>query len=93
MKCFYRLMHEDSYLLTTFTSNPEVLCAEPAFRRSVHIGDGGKIPGDMPRVTANKFTVDMAFGEDDDNKVIYNATTKPLIDLAFQVSNNNQSTF
>eukprot|EP00090_Calanus_glacialis_P042485 TRINITY_DN7534_c0_g1_i1.p1 TRINITY_DN7534_c0_g1~~TRINITY_DN7534_c0_g1_i1.p1 ORF type:complete len:615 (-),score=149.64 TRINITY_DN7534_c0_g1_i1:167-2011(-) len=81
-----RLSHEVSsnYMMSTFTSNPEVLVVEPSFRRSVHIGDGGQIPGDMPRITPNKFTVDMAFGEEDDNNVVYEAVAQPLIDLSLQ---------
>ena len=83
----FRLSHEVSsnYMMSTFTSNPEVLVVEPSFRRSVHIGDGGQIPGDMPRITPNKFTVDMAFGEEDDNNVVYEAVAQPLIDLSLQV--------
>jgi len=81
-----RLSHEISsnYMLSTFTSNPEVLVVEPSFRRSFHTGDGGKIAGDMPRITPNMFTVDMAFGEEDDNKVVYKAVVPSLMDLAFQ---------
>ena len=71
--------------MSTFISNPEVLVVEPSFRRSVHIGDGGQIPGDMPRITPTKFTVDMAFGEEDDNNVVYEAVAQPLIDLSLQV--------
>ena len=82
-----RLDHEISanYMLSTFSSNPEVLVVEPGFRRSVHIGDGGTIPGDKPRITANKFLVDLAFGEEDDNDVVYEAVAQPLLDLTFQV--------
>eukprot|EP00092_Neocalanus_flemingeri_P034043 GFUD01037022.1.p1 GENE.GFUD01037022.1~~GFUD01037022.1.p1 ORF type:complete len:627 (+),score=181.38 GFUD01037022.1:64-1944(+) len=81
-----RLSHElsSNYMLSTFTSNPEVLVVEPSFRRSFHIGDGGKLPGDMPRLTPNKFSVDLAFGEEDDNNVVYKAVAQPLIDLAIQ---------
>ena len=39
----------------------------------------------MPRITPNKFHVDLAFGEEDDNSVVYKAVAQPLIDLAFQV--------
>jgi len=81
-----RLEHEVSadYMLSTFTSNPEVVVVEPGFRRSIHIGDGGSIPGDKPRITTNKFNVDMAFGEEDDNKVVYQAVAEPLLDLSFK---------
>jgi len=81
-----RLDHEISanYMLSTFSSNPEVLVVEPGFRRSVHIGDGGTIPGDKPRITASKFLVDLAFGEEDDNDVVYEAVAQPLLDLTFQ---------
>ena len=82
------MAHEISanYMLTAFTANPEVLAVEPSFRRSIHIGDGGQIPGDMPRLTSNKFSVDMAFGEKDDNNVVYEAVAQPLLDLTFQVT-------
>jgi len=81
-----RLEYEISanYIQTAFTSNPKVLVVEPGFRRSVHIGDGGQIPGDQPRITPNNFTVDMAFGEQDDNNIVYESIAEPLIDLAFQ---------
>ena len=72
-------------MMSTFTANPEVLVVEPSFRGSVHIGDGGQILGNMPGITPNKFTVDMAFGEEDDNNVVYEAVAQPLIDLSLQV--------
>ena len=76
-------------MLTAFTANPEVLAVEPSFRRSIHIGDGGQIPGDMPHLTSNKFSVDMAFGEEDDNNVIFETLAQPLLDLTFQVKFSN----
>ena len=43
--------------------------------------------GSKPRLTAHKFKVDLAFGEEDDNNTVYDAVAKPLIDLALRVRN------
>jgi len=70
-----RLDHEvvgDS-LVTTFASNPSVLCLEPGFNL-----------GKKPRVTSHQFKVDYAFSADDSNDTVYDAVARPCIDLALR---------
>lgn len=71
-----RLEHEiaSDSLVTTFASNPSILCLEPGF----HLGK-------KPRVTEHQFKVDCAFAADDSNDTVYDAVAKPCIDLALKV--------
>jgi len=71
-----RLDHEvvSDSLVTTFASDPSVLCLEPGF----HLGK-------KPRVTSHQFKVDYAFNTDDSNDTVYDAVARPCIDLALRV--------
>jgi len=70
-----RLAHEEElkFLETTFTSNPSVTVLEPS------IDFKGR-----PKTVVKKFSVDLAFGPEHDNKEIYSVVGLPLVHLALQ---------
>jgi len=70
-----RLEHEiaSDSLVTTFASNPSILCLEPGF----HLGK-------KARVSEHQFKVDCAFAADDSNDMVYDAVAKPCKDLALK---------
>ena len=72
------LEHEtmSEYLGIVHTSNPQVLVTEPVVRitRTEEV-----------KINNTMFNVDMAFGPEDDNEVVYINTVKPLLQTAFKV--------
>ena len=74
------LEHEKvaEYLGIVHTSNPRVLITEPVIKKTVR---------EEVKINNTVFNVDMAFGPEDDNDVVYTNTVKPLLQTAFKVRN------
>ena len=76
------LEHEMSpgYINVVHTANPVVLVTEPVVRSVPGVSSAKEI-----RLNTSQFSVDMVFGPDDDNEVVYSNTIQLLLNTATKV--------
>ena len=84
------LEHEMSpgYISVVHTANPVVLVTEPVLRSVPGASSAQEI-----RLNTSQFSVDMVFGPEDDNDVVYTNTIQPLLTTAKKVNLNNLEDF
>ena len=75
VRCRPLLEHErlQDYHQVVHTSNPKVLVMEPLVK---------EWKAEKVVLNSHEFNVDMAFGPQDDNEVVYSNTTQPLMETA-----------